>query len=329
MSLDVSEMPLNSTSNSILVEWRCFGNEKEVLSLEDPFKNNVYVYTFVNAFSSIFGLLSNSFVIFGAYENNLLGKLPKALTVFLAIEGMLSAVVIQPFYFATKCVLLANIRNPLSVSYCLLMFIVIYATKYLVAFAFASMLGITIERYMAVIHPHQYRMYQRSLPKLLIFFLVILSTHFTLCDTWASYKDFSKTSTALFTFVHLAFIIYVYVKIYLKLRDLDRARARNNVHGGAPARRKSAKMTRSLTTFMVVGSYLLVYLPMVVIRVSKLDKTSPLVNMYLRPWAATLLLSSFSVNALVYGWRSAKISSRKAMTTIFRSEIPKPWNAPI
>ena len=320
---------MNSTSNSILVEWRCFGSEKEVLSLEESFKNNVYVYTFVNALSSIFGLLTNSFVIFGACKNQVLGKLSKALTIFLAIEGMLSAVVIQPFYFASKCVLLANIHNPLSVSYCLPMFIVIYATKFLTAFALASMLGITIERYTAVIHPHEYKVYRRGLVKFLIFVLVILLTHFTLGIIWVWYKTISKILTALVTFVHLAFTIYVYVKIYFKLRRSDRVRVSNNTQSGNRTHANSAKRhkkTRSLTSFLIVGSYLLSYLPMVVIRVSKLDKTSPLVMLYLRPWANTFLFSSFSVNALAYGLSSAKISLRMVVTVIFQTETQKGHN---
>ena len=323
MSFNTSQNPLNSASSSVLVEWRCFGGEKKILSLEDAFGINVHIYAFVNAVSAIFGLLSNSFVIFGAYQNRILGKLSKAFAIFLAMQGMLSAVVIQPFFVTAKFLTLANIHNPLNVSYCLLMLIVVYGTKYLSGLAIATMLGITVERYMAVIHPHQYKAFQQSLLKLLVFSLVIISAHFALSDTWAWYKNISKILTALLTFVPYIFTVYAYVKIYLKLGHLDEVRSSSNANTGTPAHRNNKKKMQSLTSFIVVGSYLVCYLPMIMIRALKLDETSLVVKMYVRPWATTLLLSLFSVNALLYGWRSAKISFRKAVDMVLRSEAPQ------
>ena len=323
MSFNTSQIPLNPASSSVLVEWRCFGGEEKVLSLEDAFGINVHICAFVNAVSAIFGLLSNSFVIFGAYQNRILGKLSKAFTIFLAMQGMLSAVVIQPFFVTAKFLTLANIHNPLNVSYCLLMLIVVYGTKYLSGFAIVTMLSITVERYMAVIHPHQYKAFQQSLLKLLVFSLVIISTHFALSDTWAWYKNISKILTALLTFVPYIFTVYAYVKIYLKLGHLDEVRISSNTNTGTSAHRNNKKKMQSLTSFIVVGSYLVCYLPMVTIRALKLDETSLVVKMYVRPWATTLLLSSFSVNALLYGWRSAKISFRKAVDMVLRSEAPQ------
>ena len=329
MNHNKSEIPLNSTSDSILVKWRCPGFEfEEILSPDYLFIGNVYVFTLVNTFSAVFGLLSNSLIIFGACKYRMIrilgAKLSKALTIFLAIQGMFSAAIIQPFFVTSRFLMLANIHNPLAVSYCLLVFIVIHGTKLLIGLAIVTVLGMNLERYIAVIHPHQYKAYQRSLLKLLIFLLVFIPTHFAFYGHLAWYKKISKLLLALYTFVPYVFTVYVYVKIYLKLRHLDRVRISNNKNAGNPAatHRNNTKKTQSLMSFLVVGSYLLCYLPMVMIRVLKLDEASLLVKMYLRPWSTTLLLSSFSVNALVYGWRSAKLSSRKAVGTMRRSEPP-------
>ena len=327
MNHNKSEIPLNSTSDSVLVKWRCPGFEfEEILSPDYLFIGNVYVFTLVNTFSAVFGLLSNSLIIFGACKYRMIrilgAKLSKALTIFLAIQGMFSAVIIQPFFVTSRFLMLANINNPLTIMYCLLVLIVDYGTKLLTGLATLTVLGMNLERYIAVVHPHQYKAYQKSLLKLLIFLLVIIPTHFAFYSLWAWYKKNSKPLSALYTFVPYVFTVYVYVKIYLKLRHLDRVRISNNTNAGTPTHRNSTKKTQSLMSFLVVGSYLLCYLPMLMIRLLKLDEASLLVKMYLRPWSTTLLLSSFSVNALVYGWRSAKISFQKAVGTMRRSEPP-------
>ena len=321
MSHNNLEIPLNSTSNSTVMKWQCFGLELEEIYFSDYlFQGNVYASAFVNSLSAVFGLLSNSLILFGACKYRMIrilgAKLSKALTIFLAIQGMFSAAVIQPFYVAARLQMLANIHNPFNVTYCLLLSVVFHGTKLLVGFAIATVFGMNIERYIAVVHPHRYKTYQRRLLKLLILLLVIIPAHFTFSDVCERYTNISKLLTAIFTFVPYCFTVFVYIKIYLKLRDLDRARDSGNTNGGSPAHRPNTKKTRSLTSFIVVGSYLVCYLPMIVLRVTKLDETSSLVKNYLRPWASTLLLSSFSVNALVYGWRSAKISSRKVVTIL-------------
>ena len=304
MSQNVSEIRPNSTSSTNLVKWRCFGSEEETLSSDDEFQVNVYLFSFVNAFSAVFGLLSNSLVICGAYNDKNLGKVSKALTMLLAIEGMFSALIIQPFYVTAKLIMLTNISNPSNISYCMLMTIVIYGTKIFAGLSIVTMLGITTERYTAVIYPFEYKTYKRSFLTVLLFLMPALATHFILGDIWTWYKNVTKLLTALFTLIPYVFTVYAYRKIYLKLQELEKMMA-NHSHGSASTRNNNRKK-QSLTSFLVVGTYLICYLPLVIIRSLKLDKDYLLVRLYLLPWCNTLVFCSFSVHALIYGWCSAK-----------------------
>ena len=174
----------NSTSYTILVKWHCLGAEEETLSLNDAFQVNVYLYTFVNIFTAIFGLLTNPFVICGAHSDRTLGKISKTLTMLLGLGGLFTSSIIQPFYVSTKFIMLANLVNPSNVSYCTLMSIVIYGTKLFAGFSIAIMLGITTERYTAVIYPFQYKTYKKLIIRMLLISATILPTHFILSDVW-------------------------------------------------------------------------------------------------------------------------------------------------
>ena len=134
--------------------------------------------------------------------------------------------------------------------------------------------------------------------------LVILETHFILSDLWTWYKNISKILTALLTFIPYVFTVYAYVKIYFKLRELDKVWG--NCNQGTVSRRNSKKK-QSLTSLLVVGTYLVCYLPMVITRSLNLDKEHLVVQLYLLRWFSTLLFCSFSVNAVVYGWQSVKM----------------------
>ena len=305
MNQNVSEDPLNSTNNPNLVEWHCFMGEEEILSLNNGFQVNVYLFIVVNTVTAIFGLLTNSFVICGAYSDKTLGKISKTLTILLAFGGLFISLIIQPFFVGTKFIMLANLENPSNVSYCTLMPIVIYGTRIFVGFSITIMIGITTERYIAVIYPFQYKSYRRIFAKILLISVIILPTHFVLGDVSTWYRNISKISTAALTLISYVFTVYAYRGIYLRLQELKN-NVQNNRSDETPSTRKNNKKRKSLTSFLIVGSYLICYLPLVTIRSLKLDRDYLVVALYIRPWFNTLLFCSFSVHALIYGWRSTK-----------------------
>ena len=311
MSKNVSEVLPNSLGSPNLVKWQCFGFENEILSLDEGFRNNTFLLAFANLFTALFSLVSNSLVIYGVCRNKFLGKISKSLTILLAIEGVLGGLVIQLLYVIAKFIMLANIHSLPNVSYCMLMLVVVSGTKILGGVSIATMLGITAERYAAVIYPHQYASHKRSFPKVLTFLSVIFLTHFILIDIWAWYKNSSKIVTVLLTFIPYVFTVYACGKIYFKLRHLDKIRGNCNNHSAALVTRN----IKSLKSFLVVGSYMVCYLPLVVIRGLNLDQEVIVVQLYIRPWFITLVFCSFSVNALIYGWRSAKIENLCKITT--------------
>ena len=293
------------TSHTNLLKWHCFGLEEETLTLEDGFLVNVYLFISVNAFTAIFGLLTNPFLICGAYSEKTLGKVSKTLTILLAIGGLFSASVIQPFYVTAKLIMLENLKNPSNVSYCSLMTIVIYGTKIFAGFSIVIMIGITAERYTAVIYPFHYKTYKRSFIKILLISVTILPTHFLLADVWTWYSNISKILTAVLTLLPYVFTVYAYWKIYHKLQKLDNDIQVSHNRGTA-SKRNNIKKRKSLTSFVIVGSYLICYLPLIIIRSLKFDKDYLVVALYIRPWFNTLVFCSFSVHALIYSWYSTK-----------------------
>jgi hypothetical protein len=102
------------------------------------------------------------------------------------------------------------------------------------------------------------------------------------------------------------FTIFAYWKIYFKLHELDDNMQLSHNTSGTTSTRSKEKRRKSLTSFLIVGSYLICYLPVVIIRSLKLDENYLVVSLYIRPWCNTLLFSSFSLHALLYGWRSTK-----------------------
>ena len=296
----------NESNNTKMMKWRCVSNEQETVSLDNAFAINVYLYAFVNAVSAIVGLVSNSLVINGVYRNKMMNKVSRTLTILLPIAGLVSSLVIQPLYVSSKIIILLDIQSDRRDSYCALITIVAHGTKIFVAFSIVIMLGITAERYMAVIYPIKYITHKHDFLKVLLIFQVILPTHFILSIIWPWYQNFSKIITAFFTLMSYLSTIYAYGKIYLKLRRLDRVWASSREGTGDSG--QTRKKNKTLMAFLVVGVYFVCYLPMVVSRSLNFDRDNAVVQLYFRPWFATFLFCSFSVNALVYGWRSARLS---------------------
>ena len=288
-----------------MIKWPCLSNAEKIASKEDGFQQNGYILTFVNILSVIFGVLSNSLVLYGTYRNKTLGKVSKGLSVLLAIEGLFSVVIIQPLFVAAKFLLLTNIYDPSYLKYCTLLSIAAYGARFIGGFSVVTVLAITANRYIAVIHPHQYKPQRRFFFKIFMCCQAILPIHFILSDIWIWYQNFSRILTALYTFTPYPFIVYAYGKIYFKLRDSNKVWARRAKNRAPLILERQKKL--SVTSFLVVAIYLVFYLPLVLIRSLNLDEKYLVVQLYIRPWFNTLLFCSFSFNALFYGWRSASI----------------------
>ena len=157
MFLNVSKATANMTTTDGLVKWQCFRDIQEVFSSSDElFSLNVYLFALVNTVVAIFGLLSNFLVIYGAYRNQLLTKVTRTLTVLLAIEGLFVSVIIQPIFITSKVIILVNTSERTKMIYCVVVSIMAYGTMISVAFLIVTMLGVTAERYAAVIYPLHY-----------------------------------------------------------------------------------------------------------------------------------------------------------------------------
>ena len=264
--------------------------EEHILSPDDGFLVNLYVILFVNVLGIILALQINPLVIYGAYRNKQLNKITRILTILLAIAGLFGALVIQCSFVASKISVLANIQNPEQSDYCNFILVVTYGTKVVGGLSLITMSGITAERLAAVVYPFHYRTTRTLFVKTLPYALVAFFIHFILSGIWSWYENFAKIVTAIFIIIPYVFTIYAYGKIYFKLRKSS------GTH--------TAAKKQSITSVLVVVTYLISFLPLAIIRGSNLDKNNLVVQFYIRPWCNTLLFFSFSLNAVVYGWGS-------------------------
>ena len=273
-------------------------NSKGIVSLDENYLANIYVVVVINVLETIFASFANSLVIYGAYTNKQLSKVTRTLSILLAGEGLFGALVIQTLFVISKFVILANVHNPTESIYCIVVRIIAYASKLFVLISIVTMLGITGERLAAVAYPFHYRTVRTVFLKTLPYVLAVFCIHFVLGDIWSSYTQYATALTVVITILPYIFTIYAYSKIYFKLRSMARVRA-SNVTKGVDSKTKA----QSISSFMVVATYLICYLPVIINRALKLDNKYLVVKLYLRPWINTLLFSSFSVNAPVYSWR--------------------------
>jgi hypothetical protein len=294
MFTNLSELSSKSASSNLsLVRWRCFKEEEDVLSPHDVgFVANVYLVSLVNVLGVILALLLNPLVIYGVYKNKQINKITRTLTILMALAGLFGSLVIQSLFVTSKLTTLATIYSQEESNYCTFIFIVAYGTKVVGAFSIILMLGITTERLVAVAYPFQYRTTRTVLMKTLPCAFIALFIHFTLSDIWPWYQNFAKIVTAIFIYIPYVFIIFTYRKIHFKLRKWSGT--------------QTAGTKRSITSILVVVTYLICFFPLIIIRSFNLDKNSLLVKLYVRPWCNTLLFCSFSLNAVVYGWSSIR-----------------------
>ena len=274
-----------------LVRWRCPPMQDwQTVSSSYEFLASVYLESFVNVFAVIGTLLSNSLVIYGAYKNKQLNKITRTLSILLALVGLFGALVIQSSYATSKFTLLTNTSSPDKTNYCILSLIVAYGTKMLGGISITVMLCITAERFAAVIYPFYYRKARNAFIKALPFISAVFLIHFILSDIWSSYNNVAKVLTAIFTLIPYIITIYAYGKIFFHFRK----------------RRGTSRTTSKHTTtsVIVVTTYLICFFPLIIIRSFNLDNNILVVQLYVRPWCNTLLFCSFSINAIVYGWRS-------------------------
>jgi hypothetical protein len=269
--------------------------EEHVLSVDNGFLANIYLVSFVNVLGAILALSLNPLVIYGSCRNKELNKITRTLTILLGLVGLCGALFIQSLYATSKFIVIANIHSPENFdksNYCIVILIVAYGTKAIGGLSIVTMLGITAERYTAVVSPFYYRTTRRVFLKTLPSILVVLFIHFSLSDIWSWYQSFAKVVNAIFIIIPYVFTIYAYGKIYFKLGKLRGA--------------NTTVKKQSIISFLIVVTYLICYLPLIIIRSFNLDKNNLLVQLYLRPWCNTLLFCSFSLNAVVYGWSSIR-----------------------
>ena len=291
--MNFSKVTSNATVNSEhLVRWRCSAKIQPVTSSNEAFVANFYLVSFVNVVGAIFALLSNSLFIYAAYKNKRLNKITRVVSILLALIGLVGSLVIQPLFATAHFIGLTNIYSGGKSHYCILISIAVHGTKLLAAFSIIAMLCITSERLTAVVHPYHYRTNRKLFLKALPCALVVSVIHFALIEIWPGYENHSKRVTAIFTIVPYIFTIYAYVRIYVELRKRGRAVGSASKH--------------SITLILVVVTYLICYLPMVIVRSFNLDKNYLLVKLYVIPWCSTLLFCAFTLNPVAYGWSSMK-----------------------
>ena len=303
---NISNFTNNTSGADMVLTWQCASSEKpEVFTSDKGFLLNIYFIVIINTLGIIFGILFNSLVIYAISRNQHLGKVMRTLTIIMAVQGFFNGVFIQFSFVLTKFFLLTDylLRHGTS-TYCFFLDFIAFAAKLTASFSIVAILGITFERYMAVLYPTYYKKTSSKniFLEVLALFVIFQPVNTVLGTTYQWYKTVSKVVLFSQTVFLYIFSIYAHVKIHLKLVKMSNSKIGN----GNPTAMKRHK-SRLFASFLVAGMYLICYFPLIIIRSLNLDKNYMFVELYVRPWCVTLHFLSYSVQAIIYSWRSVNI----------------------
>ena len=299
----------NNTSADMVLTWKCVSSDKtEVFNSDKGFLLNIYFLVIINIFGIIFAIFVNSLVIYGISRNRHLGKIMRTLTIIMAVQGLFSGIFIQFSFVLTKFFLLTDyLLHHGTSTYCFFIdFCIAYAAKLAAGFSIVTILGVTFERYMAVLYPNYYKKAssKKIFLKVLALFVIFQPVNTVLGETCQWYKLVSKLVLFLQTVFLYIFSIYAHVKIHLKLVEMSNSKIGNGNNNLTVMKRHKSRLFAS---FLVASMYLICYFPLIIIRSLNLDGNYMFVELYLRPWCATFLFLSYSVQAIIYSWRSVTI----------------------
>ena len=203
-----------------------------------------------------------------------------------------------PIFFVALLVPFTNIHicTPVIVSNTVTMFPI--------GLSMLTLSALTVERYIAVVHPYSYRILVTK-RRIGIFVLGGGSIQFSgVVACILSEYLFIKYAAMGFFAIFLIFTSFAYIRMYLVMRRLSRSEVRPNEVGGEEnkkRRRALREVKHAVSSFIVVISFCVLLVPFtlfpVFIRMGTMN-----FNAYLM-WSGTLIFLNSTVNSVIYFWR--------------------------
>ena len=200
--------------------------------------------------------------------------------------------------------------------------------KLVVATLGASMvtvLGMTLERYIAVLHPFAYN---KKVTKNRILFLVIFAVGYVILGVTLSFviQLLFEVGVGLMVTVMLTSTAFAYTKIYLVIARIVRS---HGIHDAQAAEENLTRKTRFLQDVKRVKSCFLVvvicyfflsFLPVLALFVLSI-KMSPFRLKAIQNWVITLSILNSSANSVIFFWTKTMLrrEALKILKSIFES----------
>ncbi len=202
-------------------------------------------------------------------------------------------------------------------SNCIAATLALRSTALLIGLSMFTLSALTLERYIAILHPYAYKT-QVTKKRLLIFVCIGAVVMFSLIISSFFIRKRFHISTVIVEIIIFFFIAFAYTRIYLVVKKL--ARSQNRPHDAAAENLTRIKLflreiKQAKSCFIVVICFgFLCFLPVVIAFpfFQSFDKHTKLA---ITIWFYTLSLLNSSVNSLIFFWTKTMLRKEAAKLT--------------
>ena len=293
----------NQTSS--LLTWYCAKHFSGEIYSRATFRWNGFALAIVNFSAGSFSLCFNSLMLYVLFKNRHLHDVSRVLAVMLSTGDIMTAFtqMISAFFHGYIAYDVNNVRTDL---YCRLLVAWAHVTLILASMSTTIIFGITSERYLATLHPTQYRTNKNVVfKKMAIFFCVwTFSIALVFFQKLLTVRGTVHVMVTIFAWLYL-YCFYAYARIYKRLRASGRTTGVETM----------ANLTRQrklfVTSFLVMAVLLVCYAPILVAGwaiTNGFDTKEGIIGTYLVPWVSTFFFASSTANPCIYCLRNPRLS---------------------
>lgn len=270
----------------------------------------------------MFSTLVNSLILNRLFKCKELRDIHALLAGVLACTTLFSTLVAQVPLVVLKIYILADIWQDNQSSFCRVVWLSAHGGRLAIQYSLTCVLSITIDRYIAVVHPHYFLRHKTFPLKVIAWVLPFQTIHVVMNIVFKWYTPFAQVIGVLQIVGAFIFAVVTYVKISKYLTSL----AEPNAIGKAITVAKQKQ--RVWTSILVFLVFFVCYFPIIILQIIGMTSNSYLIDNYIKPLFVTLLFTSSSINAVIYGFRNARLGKAmkaqlKRAFRILPSRIPR------
>ena len=165
--------------------------------------------------------------------------------------------------------------------------------------------ALTLERYIAVLHPYAYGT-QVTTKRILIYVCPSIVVMFLVNILTLAVQGLIRTFTITLATTFFTFTTFVYVRIYVVVRKLARFRKITQdstvVNNLTRTKMYFSEIKQAKNCFMVVICFFLLYFLPILVTFSQVGKLDKYKLQTIQNWATTLGMSNSSINSVIFFW---------------------------